>query len=128
MTNAGIANETLNQMYATYRDNCPDTQALPFEDWYKDYYLDDVWVCGSLAASDHYDVADKKPVKMPYDKHDAELVIKSLNALGQSVKAGWITEKLKKDYMHDNLIRDYSNSDLDQKIALITTILDRSRK
>jgi len=26
------------QVYATYRDNCPNTPALSFEDWYKDYY------------------------------------------------------------------------------------------
>ncbi len=81
--------ETLNQMYATYRDNCPDTPALPFEDWYNDYYLDDVWVCGSLAASDHYDVADKQPVKMPYDKHDAVLVAQAFQNLP---KNGWVLD------------------------------------
>lgn len=55
--------DELDQMYATYRDNCPDTPALSFEDWYNDYYL----------ADDE----DKKPVKMPYDKHDAVLVAKA---------------------------------------------------
>jgi hypothetical protein len=37
-------------MYVMYLNHGPDSPALSFEDWYNDYYLVDVWVCGSLAA------------------------------------------------------------------------------
>tara|TARA_R100000963_G_C4572269_1_gene56664 strand:- start:391 stop:576 length:186 start_codon:yes stop_codon:yes gene_type:complete len=37
-------------MYVIYSNHGPDSPPLSYEDWYKDYYLVDVWVCGSLAA------------------------------------------------------------------------------
>lgn len=74
-----MTDDTLNQMYATYRDMCKKfgRPVASFDNWYHDYYYTDVWVSGSHAAKDHDDVADKKPVKMPYDKHDAVLVAKT---------------------------------------------------
>ena len=89
-----MTDDTLNQMYATYRDNCPDTPALSFEDWYNDYYLDDVWVCGSLAAKDDAwlesltdDELDallekrRRVRKIAYDKHDAQVAAKAFQNL-----------------------------------------------
>ena len=77
-------------MYVIYSNHGPDSPALSYEDWYNDYYLVDVWVCGSLAADDHDDVADKKPVKMPYDKHDSVLVAKAFqDVMNESAGQWW---------------------------------------
>ena len=77
-----MTDDTLNQMYATYRDNCPDTPALSFEDWYKDYYLVDVWVSASHAVGVNvYEFAADDEDVMPYDKHDAVLVAKAFSNL-----------------------------------------------
>jgi|TARA_R110002020_G_scaffold402731_1_gene612859 hypothetical protein len=37
-------------MYVMYLNHGPDSPGLSFEDWYKDYYLVDVWVSASHAV------------------------------------------------------------------------------